>query len=322
MANSQGVLLESIWRDKDFRALPRTAQATYGELISQKELDRAGIQPLMVSKWSKGCDEITDDDVWADLAILQERRFVFYDTETDELFVRAYMRTCDIVRYPNILKNALRCAGLVASEKLRHELAVELRRLRRAEATKVADEIDPGEVFANPSETLSEPIANPSKTVPEGLNGSRTVSEPPGMGKGTGIGLVPEVVTAAASKTELRQQQPNLDDLKANLVSEGLTASWAGVRTAELDEIRALLAQHGQRRLVDAALAGHWANNPAKSVRAWLPRWRELTTASAPPTRPDWCGECDETTRQRTNVDGDPFRCPECHPLAKAVSHA
>lgn len=197
MANSQGILLESIWRDKDFRAIPRTAQATYGELISQKELDRAGIQPLMVSKWSKGCDEITDADIWADLQVLEERRFVFYDIDTDELFIRAYMRTCDVVRYPNILKNALRCARLVASEKLRHELAKELRRLRRAEASAVADEIDPGEPFENQSEGFPKG----SETVPERLNGSETVPKPPGMGKGMGISPVPEIETLRAEQS-------------------------------------------------------------------------------------------------------------------------
>ena len=64
MANAAGMLKESIWRDKDFRALPRTAQTLYAQLLSQKELDRAGVQPLQVTKWAKGCDEITDSDVW------------------------------------------------------------------------------------------------------------------------------------------------------------------------------------------------------------------------------------------------------------------
>lgn len=180
MANAAGMLKESIWRDKDFRALPRTAQTTYAQLISQKELDRAGMQPLQVTKWAKGCDEVTDADIWADLKVLEERRFVFVDEDTDELFVRSYMRQCEVVRYPNILKNALRCAGLVASEKIRRELAAELRRLRKADAVRKADEIDPDP--PNGSETQT----NPSETVPEPLNPSGTVLEPQGYGPGSG----------------------------------------------------------------------------------------------------------------------------------------
>lgn len=185
MANAAGILKESIWRDREFRALPRSAQATYAQLISQKELDRAGIQPLQVFKWAKGCDDFTTDDFMADLKVLEEHRFVFIDEDTDELFIRSYMRHCDVVRYPNILKNALRCAGMVASEKLRHELAKELRRLRRAEADRVADSIEP-EGFESESANPSETETNPSRTVPEQLNGSETLAEPPGYGSGSG----------------------------------------------------------------------------------------------------------------------------------------
>lgn len=208
MANAAGMIKESIWRDKDFRALPRTAQATYCELVSQKDLDRAGIQPLQVTKWAKGCDEITEADVWADLKVLEEQRFVFYDEDTDELFVRSYMRHCEITRYPNILKNALRCATLVASEKLRAELATELRRLRRAEANRVADQIDAeppngSETKTNPSETLP-------RTVPEPLNPSETLTEPQGYGTGSGtVTLVSNHLGEAPPPSPFCAKHPN-----------------------------------------------------------------------------------------------------------------
>lgn len=191
MANSIGALKESIWRDRDFRALPRTAQATYAQLISQKELDRAGILPLLVPKWAKGCDDFSEEEFWQDLEVLQVRRFAFFDTDTDELFVRSYMRACEVVRYPNILKNALRCAAMVGSERLRFELAQELRRLGRAEAVRVADEIEP-EGFENRSETLSPS----SETVPEPLNRSETPTEPQGYGTGSGKGSFSPLVTS------------------------------------------------------------------------------------------------------------------------------
>jgi hypothetical protein len=35
-------------------------------------------------------------------------------------------------------------------------------------------------------------------------------------------------------------------------------------------------------------------------------------------TRPAWCGQCDERTRQAEDDDGIPRRCPLCHPLAAA----
>ena len=200
MVNSAGVIQESIWRDREFRALPRTAQAMYVQLLSQKELDRSGIQPLQVSKWAKGCDEMTETDVWRDLETLEDRRFIFVDTDTHELFVRSYMRQSNVIKQPNLMKNALRCAGMVASELLRREMATELRRLRRSDAAQVASDIDPGEPIANPSETLPEPIANPSRTP----NPSGTHREPWGEGEGVGEGsssLLVELREGACAKS-------------------------------------------------------------------------------------------------------------------------
>jgi hypothetical protein len=35
---------------------------------------------------------------------------------------------------------------------------------------------------------------------------------------------------------------------------------------------------------------------------------------------PDWCGRCDERTRQAVNADGVVCRCPDCHPLAGGMA--
>ncbi|PBA43542.1 hypothetical protein CKJ63_03525 [Mycobacterium avium] len=209
MANAAGVIKESIWRDKEFRALPRTAQATYCQLISQLDLNRAGIQPLVMTKWAKGCDEITTDDLAADLKVLEQHRFVFVDEDTDELFIRSYMRHCDITRYPNILKNALRCAGMVASEKIRRELARELRRLRKAEADRVADQIEPTTVPEpfNGSETEQNPSETVPATVPELLNRSETLREPQGYGSGSG-----SLTLGSSQVGEGPAENPNADE--------------------------------------------------------------------------------------------------------------
>jgi hypothetical protein len=42
-----------------------------------------------------------------------------------------------------------------------------------------------------------------------------------------------------------------------------------------------------------------------------------LTPAvSSAAQKPPWCGECDERTRMRLTALDQPYRCPECHPLA------
>lgn len=212
MANAGGFIDESIWRDGDFRALPRTAQATYTQLLSQKELDRAGLLPLQITKWAKACNSMSVDELWADLKVLQAARFVCIDEDTDELLVRSYMRRSNVIKQPNLLKNALKCAGMAASDWLRHELAVELRRMGRKDTVVVADEIDPGEGFAMPSEWVSEPVSNPSETLREPLNPSETLREPRGVGEGEGeeVTSVGSSVGGSHARTHTRETpEPN-----------------------------------------------------------------------------------------------------------------
>ena len=175
MANSGGFILESIWRDPEWRQLSRSAQAMYGQLLSQKELDCAGVLPLQPEKWASGCNELTVEQVWADLNELQAARFVFYDTDTYEAFVRTYMRNSNVMKVPNMRKSARRSALLVGSEIIKPILANELLATGDAECVATAQEI-------NPSLALPEPFPNPSNRNPSG-----TLPEPTGVGKGMGV---------------------------------------------------------------------------------------------------------------------------------------
>lgn len=171
MANAGALINESLWRDRDFRRVPRLPQCTYQQLLAQKDLDCAGVLTLNLRLLAKGCEEVTVDQLREDFAALEEARFVFVDYETDELLVRSYMRLVS-VRSPNAWKSAMKAARLVESEKLKVVLAAELRRIPRKDAADLANELDP---IGNLSETHSEPIRNPS----EGGNPSETHSEPP-----------------------------------------------------------------------------------------------------------------------------------------------
>lgn len=194
MANAAALIKESIWRDKDFRRLPRIVQCAYVQLVSQKDLDCAGLLTLNIPFLSKGCDEVTAEAIHADLEVLQDERFVFFDEDTDELFIRGYMRAAQVVKSPNILKSALKSARMVESEKLRIEVAAELRRLNRKEASDVADEL-------NPSETLRPDPTNPS--------GTRTLSEPSSTGTVTGTGNCSVVGSVGEEPSPFCPKHPN-----------------------------------------------------------------------------------------------------------------
>lgn len=176
MANAAALIDESLWRrDRDFQQLPRLAQCTFLQLLSTKDVDCAGVLTLNVDVLAKGCDELTLEQLWHDLKTLEQARFVFVDTDTDELLIRSYARRVS-ARSPNAYKAALRVAKLVASPKLRFELANELRRINRVDATKVAEEIMPDETPSEPHpDTIrtpsergipSEPHPNPPASVP------------------------------------------------------------------------------------------------------------------------------------------------------------
>lgn len=186
MANAAALINEGMWRkDKEFQALPRLAQCTYLQVLSQKDLDCAGVLTLHLELLAKGCNELTADDLRGDFKDLEAARFVFVDYDTDEIFIRSYVRLVSVKGGPNTWKSVFKAARMVVSEKIRHELAAELRRLGRRDADELAAEIDPvGTPFEPPpngvrtpseSDTPFEPPSNPPSSVPVSVLGSPSV---------------------------------------------------------------------------------------------------------------------------------------------------
>ncbi|OZE92470.1 hypothetical protein CH298_02745 [Rhodococcoides fascians] len=187
MPRDHGRVLCRIWQDPVFRARTPEAQRLYVVILTQQNVNNAGIVPLMLTKWAKASIHTSVNDVIEALAELVEHRFVLTDEHTEEAFIRSFMRNDGVVKQPNVLKNALRVAKTVESAVLRFEMAQELRRLDRRDADAVADEMDPpggvSEVSENPSETLPLPIENPTVGVEPFSNPS-----PKGAGRGRGRG--------------------------------------------------------------------------------------------------------------------------------------
>jgi hypothetical protein len=125
-----GKLLTSIWRDDDYTQLDTDPQWLYEHLISQPNIDTAGIVPLQVTKWAKGAADMTVDRVKAAARVLTDARYIVVDFRTEEVLVRTYIRH-DIATAgsPKVLKGALNCALRVQSRDLRAVLFSEIRRL-------------------------------------------------------------------------------------------------------------------------------------------------------------------------------------------------
>lgn len=198
MANALGLIHESIWRNDDWRQLSRGAQALYMQLLSQKEVDCAGVLPLLPAKWAKGCAGLTVADLIEELDELQRHRFVYYDHDTDEALIRTYIRNSNVMKVPNMRKSARRAATLVASPKIRSILAAELRATGDPDCLTTADEIDPE---PHPKPAAANESRNPSVTL------TQTLSE--GSGKGDRNGLTHLSSTKGESARPTCSKHPN-----------------------------------------------------------------------------------------------------------------
>jgi hypothetical protein len=193
VANAAALINEGLWRkDVEFRKLPRLAQCTFCQVLSMKDLDTAGVLTLHLDLMAKACDELSVEQLHADLDELEARRFVFVDYDTDELFIRSYVRNVS-VKNRNSWYSVPKNSRMVASSKIRRELAAELRRLRRKDADEIADEIDPNPTPSGPGRdgvetgstpgTSSEPAPDGDShvqvLVPESLNAFGSVGKEP-----------------------------------------------------------------------------------------------------------------------------------------------
>lgn len=230
MANAAALINEGLWRkDKAFQALPRLAQCTFLQVLSQKDLDCAGVLTLYLELLAKGCNELTVDQLEADFATLETARFLFVDYDTDELLIRSYVRLVS-VKSPNARKSAFKSARLVVSEKIRHELAAELRRLRRSDADALADEIDPNPTPPGPHR---KPIATPS----EWDTPSESHSEPP-----RSVPVVGHLTSVGTSVGE--GPRPNCSKHKENYTGGSCTPCQ---RRREWDEAHAAAAEAAEK---------------------------------------------------------------------------
>lgn len=133
-----------IWIDRDWRTLPHSEQWAYKMLLSQKEINAAGVLPLMVGKWCKGSVDVTHERLWSWLRALEAKRYIVIDEDSEELLVRTFIRNDGVMKIPNMIKAARKAASAVDSARLRRALVEEFRRVPGAEAKKAVEELEAG----------------------------------------------------------------------------------------------------------------------------------------------------------------------------------
>jgi hypothetical protein len=119
----------SAWVDPDFTALSRRAQGTYFFLVSQPDLNRAGVLTMALNRWASRSAENDRAMILADLAELARAEFIVVDESQEEVLVRSYVRWDEGWKSPNIMLSVSSAAQQVTSETLRAVIAEEMSRI-------------------------------------------------------------------------------------------------------------------------------------------------------------------------------------------------
>lgn len=235
MPRSEGRILTSIWSDDEFRKLSISGQRMYLFLISQPDLAYDGVIGLRERRWARSADGMTPQDVWNALKELSSEGFVVLDEETEECFVRSYMRRDKVYLEPHLVKAAIGHVASVQSLLIMNAIFTETTRIIREntdEARSLANlsPLTPNQKanIRSLSVTLGLALSLDPGVTWENVETKKTSSKadqktsakrPRGKGKGEGLKL-------GSSKTLVTVPQKNAAE--AALASEQLTLPGVG----------------------------------------------------------------------------------------------
>lgn len=92
MARSVGKIFADIWQDPDWVRLSASAQRTFLLVLTQAKVNLAGVIDLKLERWALMAADTTVADLEADLAELEEHRFLIVDRVTEEVLVRTFVK--------------------------------------------------------------------------------------------------------------------------------------------------------------------------------------------------------------------------------------
>lgn len=126
MARGHGRILTSIWEDADFLTLTQEQQRLYLFLISQPNLNHAGLLPLTLRRWARKASDVDDYELRMALDSLEKNGFVEMDQDIEELYVCGYFRHAGIGGQPRVVAAAYDALTRSESIYLRGIASVEL----------------------------------------------------------------------------------------------------------------------------------------------------------------------------------------------------
>lgn len=230
MARKYANILTAIWRNEDFKALDSDEQRMYLLLTSQPDISAAGVLHLSVTRWSAMARNTPPDAVAAALEGLARGRFVIYDTKTEELLVRSFVRWdggyTNSKRIP-VIRDA---AQEVLSPTILRALALEFQRLGLPEWLPDALSDSPSDTTpATPPD--EEPPEIAEKLFAEGNRLSDTPSDAVSPSERVVVTVVPTDPQPATRKPSAPTVLPpaSADALTINQRSKRITDAYAEI---------------------------------------------------------------------------------------------
>ncbi|MBZ6290344.1 hypothetical protein KVH30_02000 [Streptomyces olivaceus] len=183
MARGHGRILASVWEDSDFLDLDEREQRLYLFLISQPNLNHAGLLDLTLRRWARKARGLTVAELEKRIDRLEETHFVVVDDDTEELLIRSFIRNDGVWRMPKVMGAAVSGALEISSSKLQRALLDEMDRIPldelNADPTKLRNGTEGPSIrqqVADHISTLRKAFGTPTPDPSEGGNGAPSVT--------------------------------------------------------------------------------------------------------------------------------------------------
>lgn len=281
MARTQARVLTRIWNDEDFRRLPRRAQGTYMFLLSQANLNHAGLLPLTVKRWAMTAGDCSVAEVEEDLAHLEAADYIVIDRDTEELLIRTLIRNDGIWKQPKVMQAMKADSGEIASPLLRYRLRCELQKID----VSLLDKEETRTVIAG---VITDVVSTLPDTPPQGYAiplETPTAYPHAGAGAPSSASTTTSATTPATSTGLATREEPRDDPTNALLI-EHVNA---------YDEPPPLDAQRTVKQQIMRQVA---LGEPPERIRAGLARMREKRVAVS--LLPQLIAECSPVARPST----------------------
>lgn len=158
-----GGIYTSIWKNPDFIARSSNAQRAYFMLISQPEINAAGVQTLAMKRWSRYSPEGLPALQEA-MRELVEHRFVVVDLDTEEVLVRSFIKW-DNKGYANVKRRGaiVTAWSNLASNSVRDLVSQQMRDLGHPIdlENRVSDRVSDALSQTGPQEPQPQPQPQP-----------------------------------------------------------------------------------------------------------------------------------------------------------------